>query len=204
MEECSSCLGDMIEQRLESKLPPYESTTIEKVAQDVACALDYLHNTALILHCDVKSYNVLVKGDFAICKLCDFGVCLPLKPNGLLDETKAGEDAAFIGTPAWSAPEILSYPQVITAKADIYAYGLIIWEMIALMPPADEEILDNLDESMDTSVEISSNRMRPPLPDVDLTEDYTFVLEIYFCCTHELVQERPSAANLITLFNNKS
>lgn len=52
---------------------------------DVCKALDYLHTQALILHGDLKSFNVLIKGDFELCKLCDFGVSVPLNAEGYLD-----------------------------------------------------------------------------------------------------------------------
>ncbi|CAH0554890.1 unnamed protein product [Brassicogethes aeneus] len=200
MEECQSCLGDMIENRRDNELPPYSAKLIKQVAKDTSNALNYLHDTALLLHCDIKSYNILIKGDFAVCKLCDFGVCLPLTKNGELDESKAGKDIEYTGTPAWFSPEVLDYPPNITIKADIFAYGLVIWEMIALMPPVDNDFGDSIDESTD-SVEVSCSRKRPPLPDnVELGKEYDFILQTYFCCTEDDPKFRPKAATLLQMF----
>lgn len=66
-----------------------------QVAADIASALDYLHTKMQILHGDMKSYNILVNGDFVICKLCDFGVTLPLDENGVFDKKKAGKAVYF-------------------------------------------------------------------------------------------------------------
>nr|XP_023024809.1 lymphokine-activated killer T-cell-originated protein kinase homolog [Leptinotarsa decemlineata] len=186
MEECSSSLGDMIENRLDHLGEvPYSPNTILKVLRDISKALDYLHNTALLLHGDMKSFNVLIKGDFIICKLCDFGVCLPLNKSGQLDKERNTNQSFYSGTDVWSAPEILKFPQEVTSKADIYAFGLIIWEMIALSPPIDDDLMMNLDQSAeDSSNSITEfDRERPPLPDVDLGTEYNLVLQIYYCCT---------------------
>lgn len=119
MEECNSCLGDLIEDRNDNEAGPFSAKLISKVASDVAHALAYLHNTVFLLHCDLKSYNVLIQGQFDTCKLCDFGVCLPLTKNGELDKESA-PCAEYEGTQAWSAPEILDYPQVITTKGTYF------------------------------------------------------------------------------------
>ncbi|XP_018562669.1 lymphokine-activated killer T-cell-originated protein kinase [Anoplophora glabripennis] len=208
MEECSSCLGDMIENRSS----PYSAKTIVQVMRDMATALHYLHNEALMMHCDVKSYNILVKGNFTICKLCDFGICLPVTKKGEVDLTKAGTEVEYVGTAAWSAPEILKYPQEITTKADVYALGLVIWEMIALAPPVDEEFVSSFNLSFDDSqVSIntidntleSSNvenlRSRPPLPNIDLSTEYNTVLEIFYCCTDVERDQRPTAEDIMVI-----
>lgn len=61
------------------------------MALDISGALDYLHTKMQILHGDMKSYNILVNGDFVICKLCDFGVTLPLDENGVFDKEKSNK-----------------------------------------------------------------------------------------------------------------
>lgn len=43
--------------------------------------LKYLHNEKKLLHGDMKSCNVVIKGDFESIKICDVGVSLPLDEN---------------------------------------------------------------------------------------------------------------------------
>lgn len=65
MEQCEQSLCDLIESRMEQNLGPFCNKYIEKVAIDIAKALDYLH-TSLILHGDIKSGNILVKSKHII------------------------------------------------------------------------------------------------------------------------------------------
>jgi serine/threonine protein kinase len=95
-------------------------------------------------------------GDFEVIKLCDFGVAVPLKANGEID-TEAGSE--YVGTVLWSAPEVLRKDGLtpITNKADMFSYGLVLWEMIALCPPhLDESLTD--DSSIDTATDDTMER----------------------------------------------
>jgi PDZ-binding kinase len=86
-------------------------------------------------------------GDFEILKLCDFGVSLPLNTNGAVD-TDAG--AEYIGTHHWAAPEAVHSDGLtpITNKADIFSFGLVLWEMITLkIPYSDESSVEEVDTS---------------------------------------------------------
>lgn len=60
MEKCHTSLYDIIENR---EGIPFTANEIEKVAVNVGTALDYIHNEIHLLHGDVKSANVLIKGN---------------------------------------------------------------------------------------------------------------------------------------------
>lgn len=82
LEMCTTSLGSILEERHDEDLGPLPAKHTYKMIMDVAQALDFLHNEAHLMHGDLKSFNVLVKGEFEICKLCDFGVSLPLDEQG--------------------------------------------------------------------------------------------------------------------------
>ncbi|RZF31885.1 hypothetical protein LSTR_LSTR015457 [Laodelphax striatellus] len=194
MEKCTQSLGDMIEQRYEAGLAPYPAENILKVARDVASALSYLHDDVKLLHGDIKSFNILVNGDFETVKVCDFGMSLKLDAKG----GKALGD--YCGTACWSAPEAIAEEEAVTSAADIWAMGLVLWEMLSLTPPHinTESFLDetgNLDES--AFVQEETYGTRPPLPDHNLGDEYKPVIEIFEKCTEIDPKKRPTAKEIL-------
>lgn len=150
MEICDTSLGDLIEQRDELMAGPLEPPKIHKVCLDICNALDYLHTKALLLHGDLKSYNVLIKNSFEHCKLCDFGVSLPLNSEGFIDLAK-NPKARYIGTDIYSAPEVFNAPQQdISSKCDMFSFGLIIFECLTLRPPHYEHLEEADASGIDT------------------------------------------------------
>ncbi|KAL6737670.1 hypothetical protein Aduo_011296 [Ancylostoma duodenale] len=88
-------------------------------ASDVAYALLYLHNKKC-LHRDVACRNCLIDVQKQLVKLSDFG----LSKQGDVYEVPKDEK-----TPVrWQAPEVFTTRQY-TAKADVYAYGITVWEI---------------------------------------------------------------------------
>lgn len=151
METCDTSLGDLIEQRHELAAGPLEAIKLRKLCLDICNALDYLHTKAFILHGDIKSYNVLIKNSFEHCKLCDFGVSVPLNEEGFIDIEKS-PTAKYIGTELYSAPEVFVHPpEDISSKADIFSFGLVIFECLTLKVPHHEHF-----ELIDTSA-VGSN-----------------------------------------------
>lgn len=214
MEACTLSLGDLLEVRFGDKMGPLEVKKINTMGFDISKALDYLHTEVLLLHGDMKSFNILIKGDFAICKLCDFGVSIPIKTDGFIDFEKK-PNAEFVGTDLWNAPEVFEEDaELISTKCEIFSFGLILYECIALTPPhllelkaapdskkaldfddvddEEEEEEDNLDFMVGT---------RPLFPeDMNLPEIYNDILQVFYICTDEHPENRPDAKRLENIF----
>ncbi|KXJ83674.1 lymphokine-activated killer T-cell-originated protein kinase [Aedes albopictus] len=176
MEYCNTSLGDLLQTRYDEGLGPLEAAKIQRMSLDILNALDYLHTEALILHGDLKSFNILVKNDFEVCKLCDFGVSLPLTKEGFLD-TEKKKDAQYVGTGIWSAPEVLEEDvTLISSKADIFSFGLVVYETIALLPPhtfpgmMDESIASSADYAVMKSIIRGNSEGKPTNRKLDVSE----------------------------------
>lgn len=212
MEALETSLGDLLEKRHDEKLGPLEVRKINTLGWDISKALNYLHNEVMILHGDLKSFNILIKGDFAICKLCDFGVSLHIKKDGLIDFDKNPE-AVYTGTDLWSAPEVFEEDmQLVSTKSEIFSFGLIFYECLVLCPPHTLEMAAtkkalNFDELSDEEQEEDEGEVlcgtRPLFPDdilSKLTEDYDDILHIFHVCTLDDFEKRPSAKKLEKIF----
>ncbi|KAI8033209.1 lymphokine-activated killer T-cell-originated protein kinase [Drosophila gunungcola] len=156
LEMCTTSLGSILEERHDEDLGPLPAKHTFKMIMDVALALDFLHNEARMLHGDLKSFNVLVKGEFEICKLCDFGVSLPLDEQGEINFLK-NPGLRYVGTSLWCAPEVVDDVDIIDSKADIFSFGLIIYETLALVPPHTLELDAALGEDMDSSHDLTTD-----------------------------------------------
>jgi TolB-like protein/tRNA A-37 threonylcarbamoyl transferase component Bud32 len=103
-----------------------------KVMMDVARALDYAHRRGVI-HRDIKPENILISDGIAV--VTDFGIAKALSaaktqaPGGTL--TQIGTS---LGTPAYMAPE-QAVGDPVDARADIYAWGIVAYEMLAGVHP---------------------------------------------------------------------
>src|SRR5688500_14642649 len=103
------------------------------VMRDVAKALAYAHDQGVV-HRDIKPDNVLLTGGSAV--VTDFGVAKALSasktqaPGGTL--TQVGTS---LGTPAYMAPEQAAADPDTDHRADIYAFGVMSYEMLTGSPP---------------------------------------------------------------------
>lgn len=191
-------LNDMIENRREEGLNVFPAANVEKVALHVARGLQYLHNEKKLLHGDMKSCNVVIKGDFETVKICDVGVSLFLDENMKVSDPKA----EYIGTEPWNSKEVLEGGEI-TDKADIFSYGLTLWEMMTLSMPHlemlndEEEDGDDSVDSFDEDAYYARLGTRPALDADGLGPSYRRMVELFYVCTEEDPKKRPSAAQIV-------
>ena len=121
---------DIAQRQRRSPLPLVQSID---VAAQVADALAAAHSAGIV-HRDVKPSNVILVGSGpgsigrAEAKLVDFGVAA-------VEDAKLTRTGAIIGTPAYMAPEQARGDSEVDHRADLYALGATLFEMVAGRPP---------------------------------------------------------------------
>jgi serine/threonine-protein kinase len=100
-----------------------------RIAREVASALAYAHEQG-VLHRDIKPGNILLHDEHAF--VTDFGVSRAMTVAGTDSLTETG---IAIGTPSYMSPEQAQAEVEIDGRADIYALGCVLYEMLAGEPP---------------------------------------------------------------------
>ncbi|CAL8462229.1 g1760 [Coccomyxa elongata] len=98
----------------------------KRVALEIALGLHFLHDLR-VAHLDLKSSNVLLAAD-GTAKISDVGLAALISRSYLSQMAPAG-------TWAWVAPEVILGGRV-THKADIFSFGVVLWEIVTLERPA--------------------------------------------------------------------
>lgn len=140
--------GGTLRERIEKNGTLAPQTAIE-VAMEVCEALEEAHERGIV-HRDIKPRNILVTGRGDV-KVADFGIAY-LVSSGTLSQS-----GTVLGTASYMAPE-QALGECATPKSDLYALGVVLYEMLAGEPPF---IADN-----PVSVSIKHvNEPPPALPD---------------------------------------
>jgi TolB-like protein/tetratricopeptide (TPR) repeat protein len=100
------------------------------VLQDVAQALAYAHRHGVV-HRDIKPENILLTEDAAL--VTDFGVAKPMAAAG--DDGVITTVGLALGTPQYMAPEQIAGDPSLDQRADLYAFGVVAYEVLAGEPP---------------------------------------------------------------------
>ncbi len=163
-----------------------------KICLDVAVAIYYLHTRIpQVFHRDLKSSNCLVDSYNRV-KLCDFGL------SKIYEELKCAKtpeiNANFYqtnctGTSFWMAPEFIT-DNLFTDKADVYAFGILMWEVMMRDPVPYKNISEMAFLCGDKEV-LSK---RPEIPS-NFDQNIKNLMEI---CWHADYKKRPEISQVVS------
>ena len=165
-----------------------------KYADDIACALNFLHQNNIV-HLDLKPANVLLGSD-KTCKLGDFGCCQNLQSLAENDSLlpPSPTKSFLTGTFAYRAPELLK-GEIPTQKADIYSLGILLWQMLTRDRPY------GLESQFVVIFGVVAYDLRPALPPFKTESSETNYVELITSLWDGEPSRRPSAARVLEILH---
>jgi serine/threonine-protein kinase len=123
-------VGDLLQRR--GRLDPAEAVAL---ALQACSGLETAHEAGLV-HRDIKPQNLLITPEGTL-KIADFGIARSL------DGTQLTQAGTVLGTAGYLAPEQAA-GEPVTAVADIYALGAVLYELLTGRPPYEADSLAEL------------------------------------------------------------
>ncbi len=137
-----------------------EPDTAVAIVSHVLDALDYAHSKGIV-HRDIKPANVLINREGKV-KIADFGLAKQLAGDGEPAVTGLTMSNVALGTPDFVAPEALDPDATPDHRADLYAVGVMLYQMLTgkiprgifkLPSEVNAEIDPRLDEILTLAME---------------------------------------------------
>ena len=179
-------VGESLRQHLAANGPLSVGEAV-RLLRDIASALAHAHREGVV-HRDIKPDNVMLAGGSAT--VLDFGVAKAVRDAA---GTSTGSHSGLtslgiaLGTPAYMAPEQAAADPNVDHRADLYAFGVLAYEMLAGRTPfghrpAQELLVAHLTET--------------PTPIADVREDVPDALsDLIMGCLRKKPAERPRSAD---------
>lgn len=128
--------GDSLRQRIRRPGGCQEEEAL-RIARQIAGALQAVHAKGII-HRDLKPDNIILVADSEVsggerAKVLDFGIAKLL--HGSESGRGLTNTGAVVGTPAYMAPEQCGMRMPVSDRTDVYALGVMLFEMLAGKPP---------------------------------------------------------------------
>ncbi|XP_072744198.1 proto-oncogene serine/threonine-protein kinase mos isoform X2 [Anoplolepis gracilipes] len=176
MELCGTSLQD----RLQDSILLREKRV--SIWRDIACALQFCHNFAVI-HADVKATNILMTADDRA-KLTDFGSSILIGEPHISTRPR--------GTPGYTAPEVLK-GDVPTFAADVYSLGIVAWQMLSRKVP-----FHGLHSHTIIYISVKGTRPKSETLDDEFGGRYT---ELFKAAWSQNITDRPTLSEIINKLN---
>ncbi|MCE8162864.1 MAG: protein kinase [Candidatus Moeniiplasma glomeromycotorum] len=153
-----------------------------KLIEQIVKGLAYIHHEGII-HRDLKSMNILLTKNNDV-KIADFG----LSKTKIISSSNS-RHSGVIGTLRWMASELLKDGKY-SEQSDIYALGMVIWEIVAKCTKPFEHDDDNL-----VQFHFIVNSRKEDIPS-DTLKDIRYIIEQ---CWKDNPSERISLANILEI-----
>jgi serine/threonine-protein kinase len=179
--------GETLRERIGSRtrLPVTEAM---RILRDMASALAYAHRKGIV-HRDIKPENVLLSSEGAV--ITDFGVAKALmNAEGVATDSSAPRLTTrriALGTPTYMSPEQASGDPRVGTRADIYAWGIVAYELLAGCTPFDGRSLHGQLRAHVNEVPVSLAVHRPTTP--------AELVELVQRCLQKSPADRPQLAD---------
>ncbi|XP_059446985.1 receptor-like kinase TMK4 [Corylus avellana] len=172
------------------------------IALDVGRGVEYLHSLAQqsFIHRDLKPSNILL-GDDMRAKVADFGL-VKNAPDG-----KYSVETRLAGTFGYLAPEYAATGRV-TTKVDVYAYGVVLMELITGRKALDDSVPDERSHLVTWFRRVLINKDNIPKaidqtldPDEETMESIYKVAELAGHCTAREPYQRPDMGHAVNILS---
>ncbi|KAK9725818.1 hypothetical protein RND81_05G171800 [Saponaria officinalis] len=193
-------LGQHLFEWQEHNYPPLTWKQRVTIALDVGRGVEYLHSLAQtsFIHRDLKPSNILL-GDNMRAKVADFGL-VKNAPDG-----KYSVETRLAGTFGYLAPEYAVTGRV-TTKIDVYAFGVILMELITGRKALDETMPDERSHLVTwfRRILINKENIRKSIdsvldPDDETYESICRVAELAGHCTAREPHQRPDMGHAVNV-----
>jgi serine/threonine-protein kinase len=186
--------GASLDEIVEVDGPQPEARVIHLLAQ-AAASLAEAHDAGLI-HRDIKPANILVVdrgGVSDLVKVVDFGLVKDVglrESNGRQSDPELTEANTITGTPLYMAPEALTAPETVDARADLYALGAVgYWLLTGTHVFSGHSIVEVAAHHLHSIPDPPSSRLGAPV-----SRDLEAVL---LACLAKRPEDRPATAHVL-------
>ncbi len=159
-----------------------------RILRDVARACAHAHSRGIV-HRDLKPENVLLTGDAAV--IIDFGIAKALIEANAGGPTGEGLTRVgfTVGTPTYMAPEQAAADPALDHRADIYAFGVMAFELVSGAPPFRGA----------SSQQLLKAHLADPVPDLELLRPGLppGLVDLINDCLAKAPDDRPATADTL-------
>lgn len=148
----------------------------------VVSALSAAHRIGII-HRDIKPENILISKDGRV-KIADFG----LAAGAIIGQTMTAESSVVLGSVSYLSPEQVQRG-IADARSDIYALGIVMFEMLAGMKPFEGQ----------TPIQIAYKHVNERIPNLKSINEKIpqEISDLIFAATSPNPDQRPKDAEVL-------